>query len=91
MLINKNEFNLPNLEIPDGYHIYLSVNQCSIPYSFYNINNNNSSISLYNLVSLTTSNYTLEIGNYNINNLISILNNNLIGYTFTYNSINNKN
>ena len=24
------EFNLPNLEIPDGYHIYLSVNQCSI-------------------------------------------------------------
>ena len=27
------EFNLPNLEIPDGYHIYLSVNQCSIPYS----------------------------------------------------------
>ena len=84
------EFNLPNLEIPDGYHIYLSVNQCSIPYSFYNINSNNNSISLYNLVSLVTSNYTLEIGNYNINNLISILNNNLIGYTFTYNNINNK-
>ncbi len=81
---------LPNLEIPDGYTIYLSVSQCSIPYSFYNINNNNNSIFLFNLISLVTSNYIIPIGNYNINQLLLILNNNLIGYSFYYNSINNK-
>jgi len=32
------EWVLPMIEIPDGYHIYLSVQNCVIPYSFYNIN-----------------------------------------------------
>ena len=83
-------FILPQMEIPDGYNIYISVNNASIPYSFYNINNSNNKIILFNLVSLVSSNYTIPNGNYNINQLIVYLNQNLIGYSFNYNSINNK-
>ena len=35
------EYLLPLIEIPDGFHIYLSVVSCLIPYSFYNINSSN--------------------------------------------------
>ena len=35
------EYILPLIEIPDGFHIYLSVVNCQIPYSFYNINSSN--------------------------------------------------
>jgi hypothetical protein len=84
------EFILPSIDIPDGYQIFLSVNHATIPYSFYNINNTNNYISLYDLVNLTYSNYTIPIGNYNINQLLNLFNSNLTGYTFTYNNINNK-
>lgn len=84
------EFILPNLEIPDGHHIYISVNNASIPYSFYNVNSSNNYIILFNLVSLVSLNFMIPFGNYNINQLIIILNQNLIGYSFTYNTINNK-
>ena len=84
------EFTLPNLDIPDGYHIYLSINNATIPYSFYSINNTNNYISLLNTTTSIYTSFTIPIGNYNINQLIVLLNNNLIGYTFYYNSINNK-
>jgi hypothetical protein len=37
-------FILPIIEIPDGFHIYLSVQKCLIPYSFYNINSTNNTL-----------------------------------------------
>ena len=48
--ISDAEYNLPPIEIPDGFHIYLSVNNATIPYSFYNVNNSN------NILSYTLSN-----------------------------------
>ena len=36
-------FYLPVIEIPVQHHIYLSVQNANIPYSFYNINSSNNS------------------------------------------------
>ena len=65
------EWGLPLIEIPDGYHIYLSVQNCVIPYSFYNITSlNNTLVIMANLITTTIS---IPEGNYNINQLISSL------------------
>lgn len=39
------EYNLPPIEVPDGFHIYLSVQNVTLPYSFYNLNNTNNLLS----------------------------------------------
>ena len=82
------EWIIPVLEVPDGYHIYLSVQNCVIPYSFYNINStNNYLIYLVNYIQ-----YYIYIpqGNYNINQLITTLQSLMLtGFNITYNSINN--
>jgi hypothetical protein len=82
------EFLLPPIEIPDGFHIYLSVQSVSIPYSFYNVNSNTNLLSY--TVNGATSNLTITNGNYNITQLISFLTANMTGFTITYNSITNK-
>ena len=34
-------FQIPTLEMPDGYYVYISLQQAVIPYSFYSINSRN--------------------------------------------------
>jgi len=83
------EWIIPTLEVPDGYHIYLSVQNCVIPYSFYNINSTNN----YLIYLVNHIQYYVYIpqGNYNINQLITTLQSLMLtGFTITYNSINNK-
>ena len=84
------EYVLPLIEIPDGFHIYLSVVSCLIPYSFYNINSSNN-ILKYSFDGVTINTLIIPIGNYNVNNLVTILKSNLLsGFSVTYNSIQNK-
>ena len=82
-------FYLPLLEVQDGFYLYLSVVNCIIPYSFYNINLNNNILNY----SINSVNYTLTIpiGNYNINNLVAYLNSQLgPNFVVTYNKLFNK-
>lgn len=83
------EYNLPLIEIPDGFHIYLSVVSCLIPYSFYNINNRNNVLQ-YSFDGITINTLSIPIGNYNVNSLLSFLKSNLVAFTITYDNIKNK-
>ena len=44
--ISNAKYILPYIQIPDGHHIYISVQKCSIPYSFYNINSSNNNLQI---------------------------------------------
>lgn len=82
------DFNLPVIEIPDGFHIYLSVQHALIPFSFYNINSSNNILNY----TINSSSYSLVIpnGNYNVNQLISqILSLMIAGFSISYSSITN--
>ena len=84
------EYVLPLIEIPDGFHIYLSVVSCLIPYSFYNINSSNN-ILKYSFDGVTINTLIISFGNYNVKNLVTILKSNLLsGFSVIYNSIQNK-
>ena len=84
------EYNLPLIEIPDGFHIYLSVVSCLIPYSFYNININNNVLQ-YSFDGINLITLTIPIGNYNVNSLLSALKTNISSaFTITYDNIKNK-
>ena len=83
------EYNLPLIEIPDGFHIYLSVVSCLIPFSFYNVNNSNNNL-YYSFDGSTMYNLTIPIGNYNINDLVKYFKLNMSGFTTTYNQNSNK-
>ena len=83
------EYNLPLIEIPDGFHIYLSVVSCLIPYSFYNINNLNHVLQ-YSFDGITINTLSIPIGNYNVNSLLSVLKSNLVAFIITYDNIKNK-
>jgi hypothetical protein len=82
------EFNLPVIEIPSQYHIHLSVQNAVIPFTFYNINATNNLLS-YSMNSIIYE-VNITLGNYNVNTLKTFLNNNMPGFTITYNSITNK-
>jgi len=84
------EYNLPLIEIPDGFHIYLSVVSCLIPYSFYNINTSNNVLQ-YSFDGINLITLTIPIGNYNVNSLLSILKSNISPtFTISYDSVKNK-
>ena len=84
------EYIIPeSIEIPDGFHIYLSVVSCLIPFSFYNINENNNKL-IYSFDGGTMYNITIPIGNYNINDLVKYLKSVMTNFTITYNSLQNK-
>ena len=93
-------FNLPNIELPMGHHIMLSIQNATIPYSFYNIDKTNNSIYLEfqrfdedlgeDVWSGQVKNYEMAIGNYNAFQLASHLTQILPTLTVTYNSITNK-
>ena len=86
--ISNCEYILPNIEIPDGYHIYLSLQKASIPNSLYNINNNNNQLTICydNIVFLLF----IPTGNYNINQLLIALKTILPSFTISYNNLTNK-
>jgi hypothetical protein len=87
--ISDAEYNLPPFEIPDGYHIYLSVQSVTIPYSFYNVNDSNNLLS-YNLKDQSINNVTFVNGNYNITEVVDYLKSIMIGFDISYNNITNK-
>lgn len=83
------EWVLPMIEIPDGYHIYLSIQNCVIPYSFYNINSSNNQLIYY--IGTSQNIAIIPEGNYNINQLITTLKSLMLpNFNITYNNINNK-
>jgi hypothetical protein len=66
-------YYLPVIEIPDGHHIYLSLQNASIPYSFYSItaDDNTFNWGLTGLNPMQT--YYVQPGNYNITQLIDVI------------------
>jgi hypothetical protein len=80
----------PVIEIPDGHHIYLSLQNASIPYSFYSITGFDNTFS-WGVVAGTVNTYYIQPGNYNITQLIDILKTAMgVDYTITYSSITSK-
>jgi hypothetical protein len=66
-------YYLPVIEIPDGHHIYLSLQNASIPYSFYSITSVDNTFR-WGLVGLEPMNtYYVQPGNYNITQLIDVI------------------
>jgi hypothetical protein len=81
---------LPVIEIPDGHHIYLSLQNANIPYSFYSITNVDNTFS-WGLVSGPVNIYYVQPGNYNITQLIDVIQTAMgANYTVTYSSITSK-
>jgi hypothetical protein len=82
-------YYLPQIDIPDGHYIYLSLQSAVIPYSFYSINSTNNTLIVYS--NSTTYTVVVPEGNYNITQMITALLNGLGGlFSITYNSITNK-
>jgi hypothetical protein len=83
-------FYLPVIEIPDGHHIYLSLQNANIPYSFYSISAIDNTFS-WGLVDGSINTYYVEPGNYNITQFIDVIKNAMgASYTITYSSITSK-
>jgi len=85
---NEYQFYLPNLEILEGFYLYLSVVSACIPYSFYNINSYNNYFSY--VINSETYNVIISVGNYNINQIVSELKLQMTNFNIIYNSITNK-
>jgi hypothetical protein len=83
-------YYLPVISIPDGHHIYLSLQNASIPYSFYSITSFDNTF-IFGLVAGPTTTYYVEPGNYTINQLISQIQAAMgASYAVTYSSITSK-
>jgi len=83
-------YYLPVIEIPDGHHIYLSLQNATIPYSFYSITSFDNTFS-WGLVGGTQFTYYVQPGNYNITQLIDVIKTAMgTNYTITYNNITSK-
>ena len=80
-------FYLPMIELPSQHHIYLSVLQSSIPYTFYQINSTNNAFNFY--INGAQNSLTIPQGNYNVNQLITWVTSNTI-LSATYSIITNK-
>lgn len=80
-------YYLPVIEIPDGYHIYLSLQNANIPYSFYSITATDNTF-IWGLVSQPSNIYNIEPGNYTITQLINSLKSIMgVAYTITFDPI----
>ena len=86
--ISNAQYIFPTIDIPDGHHIFLSIQKASIPNSFYNINNNNNQLTI--LYDNTVFVLFVPTGNYNINQLLIALKTILPLFTISYNSLTNK-
>lgn len=83
-------YQLPVIEIPDGHHIYLSLQNATIPYAFYSITSFDNTF-IFGLVGDPPTTYYVEPGNYNITELINIIQTAMgSSYTITYSSITSK-
>ena len=82
------KFQLNTLDVQEGYYIYLSVQNVSIPYSFYNINESNNKIEYIIFTQLYT--VTIPPSNYNINQFIEYLSSVMTDFKITYSSKTNK-
>lgn len=94
IFINNNKsdclFYLPPLGIPNNYRIYVSLQNASIPYSFYQINefNNILRYQQFTPANTTIENYVfIPYGNYTIDELVSTLNTIMEAYQITYDYI----
>jgi len=65
-------YYLPVIEIPDGHHIYLSLQTAQIPYSFYSITSVDN-VFEFGLVGDPPTIYYIAPGNYNITQIIDIM------------------
>lgn len=90
--INGSFKSIINVTLPDlAFHhehinnVYLMVDHCEVPNSFYIVNYTN------NILVVDNISYTIPVGNYNVNSLITVLLSLLpTGFTITYSSITNK-
>jgi hypothetical protein len=83
-------YYLPVIEIPDGHHIYLSLQNATIPYSFYSISSFDNTF-IFGLVGDPATTYYVQPGNYNITQLIDVIKTAMgASYTITYSSITSK-
>lgn len=83
-------YYLPVIEIPDGHHIYLSLQNATIPYSFYSISTFDNTF-IFGLVGDPPTTYLVEPGNYNIKQLLDVIRLAMgASYTITYNVITGK-
>ena len=83
-------YYLPVIEIPDGHHIYLSLQNATIPYSFYSISSVDNTFT-WGLVGGTVNTYYIQPGNYNITQLIDVMQTVMgVSYTITYSPITSK-
>ena len=83
-------YNLPQIEIPDGHTLYMSLQNAVIPYSFYCINSTNNYLEILDASFLSIA-VEVPFGNYNVNQLVSYLNQEIGSpYTLTYDSITGK-
>jgi len=82
------KFQFKTLDVEEGYYIYLSVQNISIPYSFYNVNDSNNKIEYV----LNSQLYTVNIppSNYNVHQFIEYLSTAMTNFTITYSSRTNK-
>lgn len=80
-------YNLPQIEIPDGHTLYMSLQNAVIPYSFYCINSTNNYLEILD-ASGNTEAFSVPEGNYNVNQLVAYIASQLgADYTLTYNGI----
>lgn len=83
-------YYLPVIEIPDGHHIYLSLQNANIPYSFYSITGFDNTFS-WGLVGDPSSTYYIQPGNYNVTQMIGVIQAAMgASYTVSYSSITSK-
>jgi len=81
---------LPVIEIPDGHHIYLSLQNANIPYSFYSITSVDNTFR-WGLVAGPENTYNLEAGKYNVTQLIALLKTQMgANYNIVYNTVTGK-
>ena len=80
-------YYLPVIEIPDGHHIYLSLQNANIPYSFYSITSVDNTLK-WGLVAGPVFTYNVEPGNYTVTQLITVIQAAMgSAYTITFSSI----
>lgn len=83
-------FEFPQIVLPDGNYVFLSLVSATIPYSFYSFNANNSSLSFHD-ASGSDYNFEVPYGNYNIYQLrTAILGELGAGWDMSYNAVTNK-
>ena len=89
---NNCEYNLPVIEIDSQYHFILSLVSASIPYSFYNVNENYNTLLWVEdpYISFIRHPVTIPIGNYSINDLVDQLQILLSPLQVVYSSVTNK-